>query len=299
MPSHPSRPTSIQTPLINFNYSATCRAAPVYDLHCHNFYELYFFLNGDADYLVEGHHYRPAPESLLLLAPHVFHGVRVNTDSEYRRFALHFHPDLLTTEHRSFLLSVFPSPEQPQRQIYFEEVGRWDLPAYFRAMLDCASLPEALFDQMLPISMESLLSRILTMAADCAPLSPTARSAGSISDLILYLNRHLQEPITLDDLSRRFFISKHHLNKVFRKATGTTVVDYLLHKRVTLAQQLLMEGHSAQEAAMQAGFGDYSSFYRSYRRILGHSPLKDRGSLPPFSKPGDGMKWVKLREEIK
>lgn len=43
------------------------------------------------------------------------------------------------------------------------------------------------------------------------------------------------------------------MNKVFRKATGTTVFDYLLHKRITAAQQLLITGYSAQEAASQAG----------------------------------------------
>lgn len=63
------------------------------------------------------------------------------------------------------------------------------------------------------------------------------------------------------------------MNKVFRKATGTTVFDYLLHKRITAAQQLLITGYSAQEAASQAGFGDYSSFYRAYTRINGHSPF--------------------------
>ena len=86
--------------------------------------------------------------------------------------------------------------------------------------------------------------------------------------------------MTLDQLSDRFYISKHHLNKVFRRATGTTVFDYLLHKRIVLAQELLIDGLSAQEAAARTGFGDYSSFYRSYRRILGHSPLQDRGVLP-------------------
>ena len=53
-----------------------------------------------------------------------------------------------------------------------------------------------------------------------------------------------------------------------------------------LAQELLTGGLSAQEAAVRAGFGDYSSFYRSYRRILGHSPLKDRGVLPSFNAGG-------------
>ena len=61
-----------------------------YDLHCHHSYEVYCFLEGDAEYLVEGRVYRPSPGSVLLLPPNVFHGVKVLSDRRYDRMALHF-----------------------------------------------------------------------------------------------------------------------------------------------------------------------------------------------------------------
>jgi len=105
-----------------------------------------------------------------------------------------------------------------------------------------------------------------------------AFSVGRTQQIIWYLNRNLKEEITLDMISERFFISKHHLNKVFRKATGTTVVDYLIRKRISMAQHLLINGYSAQEAATEVGFDDYSAFYRSYVRVTGHSPAQDKGA---------------------
>ncbi|MDO4294464.1 MAG: AraC family transcriptional regulator [Eubacteriales bacterium] len=281
---------------MNFRCSTTYAATGEYDLHCHNFYEIYLFLKGDADYLVEGRHYRPAPNSLLLLAPNAFHGVRINTDADYRRFALHFHPDVLSAERRALLLSVFPGAGQPNAQIYFENTQDWQLPAFFQALSDCSRLEPVLAAPLMSVAMEGLLARIYTMAAASCPLNGREPVSDPVSALLLYLNSHVREPVTLDQLSERFFISKHHLNKVFRRATGTTVFDYLLHKRVILAQQLLADGHSAQEAALQAGFGDYSSFYRAYRRILGHSPLQDRGALPALSREkGERMQWVGLK----
>ena len=44
----------IDTEQVNFGYSDSIYTTPDYDLHCHNFYEVYFFLEGDVDYLVEG-----------------------------------------------------------------------------------------------------------------------------------------------------------------------------------------------------------------------------------------------------
>lgn len=287
---------SMDTEQVCYGYNVTENITTEYALHCHNFYEVYLFLEGDVDYLVEGEHYNPTPNSLLLLSPHLFHGVRINSCRPYRRFSIHFHPDILSLERRAFLLSSFPSAERRDLRIYYEQVDRMDIPCYFEALEDCAAKPEPYRSQLLPICVEALLARIVSMSSQTQQSGTAAGQTGTVTEILLYLNRHLQEPFSLDKLAQRFFISKHHLNKVFRKATGTTVFDYLLHKRVTLAQQLLIGGHSAQEAALLSGFGDYSSFYRSYTRILGHSPLQDRGVLPSFSASGEGLASVELRE---
>ncbi len=261
---------------INFGYGETTYATAEYSLHCHNHYELYFFVEGDVDYLVEGRKYMPAPNSILLFAPGVFHGVRINSEKPYRRFTVHFSPDLLAADHREFLLSAFASGESSHgQQLYFEEVDRYNISVFVDTLLQYKNLEEHLQEKLVPLALEALLSRVAFMyeaerAAFHAPRSDT------ISEIISYLNQHLKEDISLDGLSERFFISKHHLNKVFRKATGTTVFDYLIRKRISLAQHLLISGCRAQDAAIEAGFDDYSAFYRSYVRVLGHAPSGDK-----------------------
>lgn len=274
----------INTDKVCFGYDISCRATEDYTLHCHNFYEVYFFLEGNVDYLVEGQKYVPAPGSLLLLSPHAFHGARINDAQTYRRFSLHFHPDILSVERRTFLLSAFPVPEKQQPQnIYIEKADQYGLPVYFDALKNCASLDASLQEQMLPICIEALLARIISIRQ---PESHTLTASDTVQDIIWFLNSHLREEINLDLLSERFFISKHHLNKIFRRSTGTTVMNYLQYKRVISAQQLLINGFSAQEAASESGFVDYSSFYRSYMRVLGHAPVRDRGTLPALPSSG-------------
>ena len=291
---------SINTDQVSFSCSTSREATGEYALHCHNFYEVYLFLEGDVDYLVEGKQYRPTPNSLLLLAPHCFHGVKINSDRPYRRYSIHFHPDILSAERRLFLLSAFPSQDRRDAEVYFEHVDRQGIVGCFEALADCAGRPEPLRLRLLPVYVEALLAHIVSISRDTSSSSASASSSDAegtdtVSDILLYLNRHVAEPVTLDMLCERFYISKQHMNQVFRRATGTTVFDYLLHKRVILAQELLIGGLSAQEAASRAGFGDYSSFYRSYRRILGHSPLKDRGVLPSFRAGGTKkLEFVKV-----
>ncbi len=272
----------IKNDRVLFSYSLSEESSNDYSLHCHNYYELYYFIEGDVDYLVEGRQYHMTPHSMLLLTPNIFHGVKINTTKPYVRFALHFLPDILTMERRHLLLSSFPAMEKhPGKKIYYHNPQDYRIYSFFESFIECSKLDEELKQELLPIYMEALLSQITVMSRS---MQAADTSNGSVSDtiakIIAYLNQHLTDTITLDLISEKFYISKHHLNKVFRKAIGTTVGNYLVHKRIIYAQQLLINGHTAGEAAAESGFKDYSAFYRAYTRIIGHSPLQDRGVLP-------------------
>ncbi|SHO51524.1 AraC family transcriptional regulator [Anaerocolumna xylanovorans] len=271
----------ITTEHIMFGYSYSNETSKDYQLHCHNFFEVYYFLEGDVDYLVEGKHYKPVPHSMLLLAPNVFHGVRINSDTTYRRIALHFFPELLSMERRTMLLSVFPGvTREDKKEIYYEGTAKEKFYPFLEALIECAKLPADLRDTFVPVYLEALLSRIKACQSKTGIPDKTEGNSETINQVINYLNEHFTSQITLDFIAERFCLSKHHLNKVFRRATGTTLWDYLTYKRVIYAKQLLMGGHSAEEASRLCGFSDYSAFYRAYRKITGNSPVKDRGSLP-------------------
>ena len=242
-----------------------------YQLHCHSYYEIYYFIAGDVSYLVEGKLYKPAPHSLLLLPCKYFHGVKIESEKTYERFTLHFREDVIPKENRQLLLSVFSGGE-----LYYQNVDEYRIPAYFNNLEDCAIMPDPLRQTAIVAKVQSLLAHMLFMAQSSNSSTPSESISQTVSRLISYLNSHFTEAVTLDDISARFFISKHHLNKVFRKATGTTVGEYIIHKRVIAAQQMIQNGTAATQAAIASGFNDYSVFYRAYRRILGHSPVRER-----------------------
>jgi len=73
-------------------------------------------------------------------------------------------------------------------------------------------------------------------------------------------------------LSERFFISKNHLNRVFKNATGVTVWEYIKLKRLIMARNSIFSGTPAIIACQSSGFNDYSAFYRAYKERFGVSP---------------------------
>ncbi|MCM1568538.1 MAG: AraC family transcriptional regulator [Roseburia sp.] len=252
-----------------------------YTHHFHSTYEVYYFISGDADYFVEGTEYHLTPHSLLLLAPNVLHGVRVKSDRDYVRYCLYFSPSELLSERRSFLLSSFPNPLKDSKQaVFYEDLTEFQFENFFYLLQQLDSLPQEEQQIYYPIYLEGFLARIHLMCQLRCPSSTCASNVSStITEIISYLNSHIAQPHTLDDLSQKFYISKYYLNRSFKRATGTTVIDYLIHKRIFLAKQYLLNGENAVDVAAKVGFTDYSSFYRAYKRILGTSPGCDKKSV--------------------
>ena len=96
------------------------------------------------------------------------------------------------------------------------------------------------------------------------------------------------EAVSYTHLADKFYMSKNHLTAIFKRAAGTTVARYILYKRMTIARKELAEGTPAAEAAIKAGFGDYSSFFRAYRKMFGCAPSDQQAmELPDMDKSGD------------
>jgi len=95
-----------------------------------------------------------------------------------------------------------------------------------------------------------------------------------VNEIIHFINQHLDGNLSLEALSERFYTSKYHLMREFKKHTGFTLHNYIQKKRLILAKALLRDGIRITEVYQQCGFGDYSNFIRSFRNMYKVSPKK-------------------------
>lgn len=241
--------------------------------HCHTVYEIYYFIDGDAEIMVEGKIYPLTPHTLFLIPPNVLHGIQVNSRSEYVRDVLYLSPDDLIPDRRHFLTSLMPEQKKnPKQELIYEHTEAFHLDSFFGNLKNLNEQPSEVREMLAPVFTEALLSQIYLL---CRTLKPTAfinHMPEKMMEIIGYVNSHLTEHQSLDKISSRFFISKNYLNKLFKQYLGTTVMDYVRYKRIILAKQSIQAGESAMDAALQSGFSDYSSFYRSYVKYEGLSP---------------------------
>ena len=116
------------------------------------------------------------------------------------------------------------------------------------------------------------ITNILTLISARSESKDAVPSAlhAKLSDITSYLDSHYTEELSLDFLSEHFFISKYYLSREFKKEFGTTIIQYLLTKKITHAKELLRYSDSSiEDIAALCGIGDPSYFNKVFRKLEG------------------------------
>ena len=245
-----------------------------FNFHCHDMCEIYFFLNGDGEFVVEGNRYELRKNTVIILRPNEFHYFKLNSPETYERCALHFNPnEFKHTLFSDLLLNPFLNRTLGEKN-QFIPLPDDNFVELFQRIDFCAELPEDESRIKIQFLLGELLSMILNMSRRTEFTSSHDTNNSFAASVLHYINLNISKKISLDQLATTFFVSKFYLSHVFKKYTGVSVLEYMLRKKVLLASQLIKNGRKATEASEQFGFGDYSTFYRAYKRILGESPSK-------------------------
>jgi AraC-like DNA-binding protein len=95
-------------------------------------------------------------------------------------------------------------------------------------------------------------------------------TADTIAD---YLVEHIDEPMSLDKLSRQFHFSKNYIIKLFKAEYQITPFAYInLLKLKKAERMLLITSQSIKSVALECGFHDYAYFYKLFYRRYHCSP---------------------------
>ena len=91
--------------------------------------------------------------------------------------------------------------------------------------------------------------------------------------IVGYVEKHFTEKLTIEKLCNEFFISRTTVNTIFKNYTGVTFLKYLNFLRAKEANRLINETmFSLKSICSLCGFADYSTFYRTYKKVYGVSP---------------------------
>lgn len=234
--------------------------------HCHDKYEILLLLDGEGRYIVEGCEYNISPGAVMFTRPFEYHCIDLNPDLPYERSYVQFPASALSDDVIN-LLESFNNNEGSGCFYPPETVSR-----HVSSIFERFSIADTFSEVERGIYLKLLTSELVVLLSSAKGQKVPYDEDDIGAKVLRYINDHLERDISLDKLSKRFFVSKYYLCRAFKKKNGVSIHGYITHKRIMYAKQLIDNGETASGAAYKVGFGDYSAFYRAYVKIIGRSP---------------------------
>lgn len=261
------------------------RGAPLGALafHYHNFYEIIYVLEGEYSSMLENQTYHMKKGDFLLIdcnVMHKYHFIENKHDSS-RRIILWITREMLQNlSGEGFDLSAcfrgqgFCAYHFP---IYYEEMLRGYL-----LKLVLSELPDVPSTEVRHVLDRGYLTlffgylNVLCLRREYGFSQEDMVFHPMVEQVADYIDRHITEGISVEELAGCVHMSKYHFLRKFKEQTGVTAHNFVLNKRLIHVSEELIRGGSLTEAWQNAGFTEYSSFLRNFRKAFGVSPRQYR-----------------------
>lgn len=248
--------------------------------HSHNYYEIYFFLEGDAEMNAEEQVFWPKPGEVLVIPPGVVHFLRIrNREKPYRRIVLWISASyleglLLRSEDYGYL---FQRARLKKQYLYqFDPILANQLQGMAFRMIEEQWGDRYGKQTFLYLKLNELLMVMNRMVYEQNHKKVAKGEEEVYQTICNFIASHLEEDLSLERLSNLFFLNKYYISHLFKDKVGMSAHQYITRKRLDACKDAILGDEPIGQICQQFGFSDYTSFYRRFKREYGVSPKEYR-----------------------
>lgn len=250
--------------------------------HYHDSYEIYFTLTDGYRYVVNDKVYPFQRGDIYVFNQYDIHHTIFSDDALKEIYVVHFNPqfirELSTPQANLFQIFSGRGPGFSHRVHTTPQEAR-DLIELFQKAIHYYHSNGYGYETYQKI----LLTEILLMMniiyqspeVDQAKLSGSAKHevlTDKVGPILDYINAHISKDISMDHLAKVFYFSKDYLGNIFKNATGYTVKEYIISKRMMFAKQYLLENEPVYRVMEKVGFTNYTHFISTFKNEVGVTP---------------------------
>lgn len=259
--------------------------------HFHNSLELYILLEGDRFYFVEQNTYHIRDKMAILIAKNQIHKTSIAGKNP-------FHRRLLIQYDEKPFIDILRNIGCGNADVFRDKYcsitefsnNKWDdLLSVIMNIRKTANETSEFSESKLIILATELLIAVMDNVNErlienwkSTDISLTVQTGvyPKIHEIALYLQENCSEELSLQLLSKRFYISKTYLTNSFKSITGFTVAEYIVFLRIRKASHLLADTQmSVTQVAEKSGFGNITYFERVFKESIRKTPLQYRKSI--------------------
>ena len=239
----------------------------------HRQYEVLFLIKGKISYIIEGETYNATPGDMIFVSPNEIHTLKIDGTETYERAVLLFDMSVMERMIAGADVNLSLLCDENAKKLHIidkDTVRRYGLWKLLNEMIEC--------EQPEPYKKLTVVSKLIEfmicldkIVGNFDYVEPVAVDP-LIKRMIEYIDVNLGKPITLEEMSHELFVSTSTLSHRFSKYMKMSLNRFIAVKKMHRADELMRNGLSASEVSRLVGYENYTSFFYSYKKVMGRSP---------------------------
>ena len=244
--------------------------------HTHNYYEFYFFVDGNISMYIKEKAHQLKPGDVILIPPHIPHYIKNHdNDIPYRRFVLwidaKYYKSLMDrSQEYKFIIN---HTKENENYVYPNDLITFNsFQTKLFNIIEETSSHNFGKEQKIILNLYDVLLDLNRMAYNTAHPTVQHHTLNLHDNIISYIETNIEDDLTLDDIADSFYVSKYHIAHIFKQKYGISVHKFITQRRLEMCKNAIMSGFNITDIFNKYGFKDYSSFYRAFKKEYGLSP---------------------------
>lgn len=239
-----------------------------YNHHSHpDFTEVVFVEAGSATYTLDTTEFTLNAGDFIIISPGVVHDERIATDADFKLWNFSF----------SEVSFYNQEPNKPIPDGIKPVFSSGELASYFTQRL------QRMYDEQMNrqihtnelckiIACDILLN--ISRIIHSTPHDTVKVESDVLADQVKrYVDSHYKEQITLESLSKTFYVSTYYINHEMKSKLGVSPINYLIGRRIGEAQRLLLSTEMPITLISEAvGYENVHYFTNLFKKRVGCSP---------------------------